>query len=217
MASHRRFWLLIPAAGESQRFREHGINTPKPLLTVRSRGGQVCSMLAHVLATAPFTRTIVGLRHPWHLPEDARGCDVVHIQRTRSHADTVRQMLEHVPPDDAVMIMDCDTIMVPEDLEAMTAYEADVVIAVARSDDPEMSRVDAVPFPSRFEDKWSDLPYGVISARMFHESGHLKNCLRDTFSDTLAHYGQTTRAHLVTSWQDWGTPEKLRATGAEMV
>lgn len=223
MASYRRLWLLIPAAGESQRFKDNGHIVRKPFLEVRSAPGRVRSMLAHVLESAPWTRTIVALPYGHALPRDVRGCDVLQIVRTASQIDTVRQMLQHVPMNDSVLVMDCDTVMVPEDLAAMMAYDADVVIAVAESSDPEMSRVDAVPFPSRFEEKPSGLRYGVISARMFKEAGALDNAISQndgSFSNILRYYretGGTTRAHLVTAWQDWGTPDKLRATGAEII
>lgn len=41
-------WIVIPAAGESRRFKEAGYSIPKPCLCIKNREGEVTAMINHI-------------------------------------------------------------------------------------------------------------------------------------------------------------------------
>lgn len=229
MAEHRRHWILIPAAGESQRFRAEGLLTPKPLLRVRHEGRE-CTMLAHVVSRVPREfQVVVALRDPPISSRDWRGRVAV-VGETSGQAETVLRALREIPDEDGVTTMDCDTLMEQDDVHELCAlvgseYSAAVAVAYDTADQ-QMSRVDYVPVPTLFVEKRSISPWGMISARSFSSAGVLREVLEEVvleyasagrepyLSEALNRYPGKKIAHVVTRWTDWGTPAKLRSSGA---
>lgn len=234
MAGGRRFWAVIPAAGSSRRFAEAGYDKIKPLLRVRRATGENASMLAHVASAVPSgMHIIVVLPLGQEVPADvASSVQVARVPRTLGQADTVRRVVRDLPPDDGVLCLDCDTLMRREDVGAVVnavIEQYDVAVAVASCDDPEMSRVDQVPHPTLFVEKCRISRWGMISARAFGSAEELSRVLDEIveederagvepyLSGALNRYPGNKFAHEVTWWQDWGTPQKLRSTGAAVV
>lgn len=220
---------VIPAAGESRRYREAGYPTIKPLLTVRNKYGAVGSMLHHVEQSA-LTETIVALPAQVMKPIDSIS-RVVAIFRTIGQADTVYQLVRSLPPSEAVVVMDCDMILGIGDVHTLMQYLElyDMVVAVTESFDPNASRVDTVPFPTRFIEKEPISQWGIVGVRAFRKAGMLANALQITIqncikfdtepylSTAMNNYPGTKYAHVIQNYQDWGTPERLRESGAEII
>lgn len=226
MAGSRRVKILIPAAGESRRFREAGFSLPKPFLPVEW-GGVVKTMLEHVVdCVPPEYEIVVGVRVPRRLN---RGVAVA-VRDTGGQADTVRQMLGHVDAADAVMTMDCDTLVpfnVAEFAATLSTYRAAVCVAdIGHAD---MSRVDCVPNPSVFVERGAISRWGVVSVRGFDSAGVLSEVLEEVveeharsgtepyLSHALNRYPGVKYAHVINTFHDWGTPDKLRISGARIV
>lgn len=229
-------WVVVPAAGQSRRFREAGYHTPKPLLRIENTDGLTASMIMHVLSSLPPTgdktrdeRILVGL------PEDV---DILVpfypyrlIPKTLGQADTVYQLIQELPGEDSVLVLDCDMILDPLDIEAlMHAVELyDVAIAVTTSFDPNASRVDQVPFPTRFVEKEPISQYAIVGARAFKSIDLLRKALKRTIdrykslgqepylSVVINHYPGVKYTHQITKYTDWGTPQAILESGARII
>lgn len=227
MASDRRIRILIPAAGESARYREEGYDLPKHMLRV-TYGGINGTMLGHVLEYVPKDMDVlVGVRQA--VPDLHPRVMTTVVEHTAGQADTVRQMLEEVDIDDGVIVMDCDTLVLKEDVyrirNLMAEWSAVVLVAENRYD-RSMSRVDHVPHPTVFVEKKDISQWGVVSVRAFHNAGLLRGTLRQVvdehrqigtepyLSHVLNRYPGTKYALVTKEYTDWGVPEKLRRSGA---
>lgn len=215
-------WIVIPAAGESRRFKEAGYMDDKPFLTLADQNDFRALMYQHILFSIPHSvpikRIVVGTR--WELYNLAAA---VQIKETKGQADTVYQLVKTLPPDDSVLVLDCDTILKTEDitklLEFLKVY--DMVVAVAETFDPNASRVDQVPFPTRFVEKEPISQWGMISGRGFKSCGDLAYALRQILSDddepylstAMNYYPGTKYAHVITEYVDLGTPERIKEAG----
>lgn len=223
-------WIVIPAAGESRRFKEAGFSTPKPFLVLEDPSGMQTEMLRHVLLSLPMpydSRVIVGTTEPMgDLPH-------VVIPHTRGQADTVYQMVKTLPSADPVLVLDCDMLLRTEDITALlhllTVY--DMVTAVAETFDPNASRVDRVPFPTRFVEKQPISQWGMVSGRGFKKCGELAHALQTELatcairvalsqghvisqqepylSSAMNLYNGTKYAHVITEYVDLGTPQRV--------
>ncbi len=230
MASDRRHWIVMPAAGESQRFKDAGYQTPKHLLRVRYRDYEG-SMLAHVISRVPVVfEVVVGVQE--RTQTDWRGETVV-IGRTSGQAESVLRTLRDIPEGDSVTVMDCDTLLTQDDIEEVSALGSrtgySAAVAVGYDSDLAMSRVDQIPYPTLFAEKRYISPWGMISARAFSEVGELREVLEQVvrehrsagrepyLSEVLNRYSGLKIAHVVHDWTDWGTPEKLHKSGAEVI
>ncbi len=229
-----KLWVVIPAAGESRRFKEAGYETPKPFLRIKAKDGYETWMISHVVHSIPDLDRVsiiagvsMGLREK--LKSDL--IDFKSIYSTTGQAHTVLQLLEDLPEEDSVLVLDCDMILEMKDLkkliEMLSVY--DCTIAVTETFDPNSSRVDQIPFPTVFVEKEPISQFGIVGARGFRSILLLKEALEETLKDckesgkepylsmALNHYPGTKFALLIDSYQDWGTPERIKESGAEIV
>lgn len=236
MASDRRVWAVIPAAGTSDRYLVRGYMTPKPLLRVRSRG-VTKTMLEHVLDCVPSEyRRMVVLPLGCEVPPVS--AEVLLVQSTSGQAETVMRAVRSLSYQDVVVTLDCDTIVQPGDVRAtvravtqdsISHNKAVAAFMVGESSDPEMSHVDSLNAPTVFGERSVVGTHGVVSGRAFYSAGALASVLdtvveecRGTsvapdMSMLLSRLQGRKHAHVVTEWQDWGTPEKLYECGAEIM
>lgn len=223
-------FILIPAAGESRRYKEAGYSLPKPTLWIENGDGVRASMLGHVEATLPPGTVMVGLSAGVALPEDCFG-NVVRINKTIGQADTIYQMLRGVSENARVLVVDCDMILGRKTLEELVALlnTFDVTIAVTYTFDPNASRVDKIPFPTKFVEKEPISAWGIVGARAFGNAG----MLRDALAITVAAAGQNNEEPYLSTaindypgvkfaietnfYVDWGTPERLQETDAKII
>jgi len=225
-------WAIIPAAGQSQRFADVGYSTIKPLLKVQDRNGLTLSMLAHVRGTLPVEDPYVLTALPAGVerPEDYKGTKTIVIE-TIGQADTIRQAIIGLPANDAVLIADCDMVLDPIDIFKMITHSqiAEVVVAVTQTFDPNASRVDQIPFPTRFVEKEPISQWGIVGIRIFNSVRKLEIALDIAISRAIRHsqepylsmamndYPGPKYAHVITNFQDWGTPERLVNSGAKIL
>lgn len=226
MSDH--LWVVIPAAGKSKRFQDAGYMTPKPLLKVKL-GGKTQTMLEHVVdSIPPYMKDIViavpaGVDHPLNTAYKV-------IEETVGQADTILQALSDLPAQDRVLILDCDMILHTEDLERMVRLLEvyDATIAVTRTFDPNASRVDTIPFPTKFAEKEPISEWGIVGARAFKSIGDLVTALNYTMvycdhtgvepylSMAINSYPGSKYALEIMDFYDLGTPERLRESGAQI-
>lgn len=225
-------WVIIPAAGKSQRFRDAGYETPKSLLRLESPSGAILPMVTHVRLTIDPSfdprRILVGLPMDY-TTEDSM--NFIGIEHTLGQADSIYQMIQNLPQEDSVLVLDCDMLLRSPDInrliEMLGVY--DVSIAVAKTFDPNSSRIDQIPYPTRFVEKEPISEYGIVGARAFKNIGLLSKALKRTIerykalaqepylSVAINHYPGTKFAHVVTNFVDLGTPERIKAAGWRIV
>ena len=207
-----KLWVVIPAAGESRRFKEAGYKTPKPLLHLRNNHGNVDTMINFVKDSIPMGLDVI---------------DVLRLEKTIGQADTVYQTVKNLPFIDSVLILDCDIILRIGDIEHIIEMlnSFDVVMAVTETFDPNASRVNQIPFPTRFVEKETISQYGIISARAFRSCGVLTAALKRLLdecetepylSTAMNYYPGTKFAHLITEYVDLGTPQRIKEAGWEI-
>ena len=243
-------WIVIPAAGKSQRFIDAGYSISKPLLNLKAPSGKESWMINHVLDTIPPGYPIITAL-PTGLKVDTGGLThmqcieivldeveaskekhyIQYIEKTLGQADTVYQTIKHIDPNDSVMIVDVDTILDTKDLQTMIEFLQvyDAVIAVATSFDPNASRVDQIPFPTRFVEKQPISQYAIIGARAFKSIGLLTSALKRVLeryeilgqepflSVAINHYPGTKYAHQIMGYTDLGTPQAIVDAGWEIL
>jgi len=218
---------IILGAGESRRYKEDGHLKPKPLLIVR-REFSTSSMLQHVRGTVPPGCIVVAaLPSNCEPPPDFHD-PVFYIKETRGQADTAYQVLECLKPEDSVIILDCDMI-VPMSyqrilLDALQLFDTSVL--VTESFDPNASRVDRVPYPTKFVEKSPISEWGIVGARAFKRVSMIRKALKYVLdalpneepylSTAMNFYPGKHFAQVIDSndYYDWGTPDRLRQTGA---
>jgi len=224
-----KLWVIVPAAGESRRFKEAGYFTPKPLLKIRDNGGLSLRMVTHVIANLPPVTcrdVIVGL--PAGVEPVVPFYKYLSIINTEGQADTVFQMIQKLPFDDSVLVLDCDMMLEPNDIQKLIDLLQiyDVTVAVAETFDPNSSRVDSVPFPTRFVEKEPISQYGIVGARGFKKIRNLTQAIvranidihTELYLSHAMNYCMGTKyAHIVTEFTDLGTPERIREIGWEIV
>lgn len=226
-------YVIILAAGESKRFKEKGYTQCKPLLPI-TYAGATLSMLSWVILTLgeirePFNLLIA---YPANLPlpviELAQSSYVL-IRETRGQADSLRQALAYVPENSRVLVLDCDMVLKRSDIQTLLdlLQTSDISIAVTETFDPNASRVDTVPFPTRFVEKEAISQWGIVGARAFKNSTLLIEALDEVLylgnlhvepylSTAINYYPGTKVAHIVSDYLDWGTPDRLENTGARI-
>lgn len=237
MAGRKHVTVLIPAAGRSERFVQHGYHGSKALLRVEHEGVQR-TMLGHVLRTLPdYTRCIVGCRSRDHVGFYAHAIHAVPLVHTSGQADTLRQILEHIGTDyeSVCLVVNCDALVPRAHLRALVdlvLYENYGVAAlVHRTRDSNCSFVDQIPHPTVFREKEPISEYGMSGAWAVRSPAHLLDALRmSVFNDAVVsgeHYLSTALnrvpgpyvAYQTTPEQivDWNTPEALEASGARIL
>lgn len=226
-------YILIPAAGESRRFRESGYDTPKPFLMIKRDNGLTARMVDHVIAEAPDGEIIVGVKLGYDRSMGPHLGSVALVMSSKGQADTVYQMASGLVRQDApVMVLDCDMIVPHLDLtkmmELLSVWNA--VVAVTKTFDPNASRVNVVPYPTYFAEKEPISAWGIVGARAFKSVRLLRMSLKITLEhcrreDKEPYLSMTLNdlqpgtvfAHQIDNFVDWGTPERVKASGAEIV
>ena len=242
MAGPRHVWVLVPAAGESRRFREAGFKTPKPRLKVSHGdlyGGAPRRMLHHVLSAVPDDSwpRLAALPAPDD-PEDLRGIGgealyPLQVKKTKGQADTLRQMIRSLPARDldstAILIVNCDVVFRdPADLawivqRVMTGFT--VASIVVESQDPAMSYAYPFPCPQKFVEKQLVGRHAMAGAWAFANATRLLRaldwaCCQGSTEPYLSHAMNRIHgpkiSHLVEreKYLDWGTPANLKLSGA---
>lgn len=240
-------WVVIPAAGKSQRFIDAGYTTIKPLLELKAPNRKTALMLDFVYNTVPKgLPIIVGLPMGTKLDIGDRsimdcieeGLDaaeqssdkhfIQYIDKTRGQADSVYQMIKHLSSNDSCLILDCDMLLRTDDIQKLIdlLQVYDVTIAVTETFDPNSSRVDSIPFPSQIVEKQPISQYGIVGARAFKSIDLLTKALKKTLKESvtepyLSHaiggYSGVKYAHLISEYVDLGTPERIREAGWEII
>jgi dTDP-glucose pyrophosphorylase len=238
-------WIVIPAAGESRRFKEAGYDTPKPLLVLKPVVNIVPEfqisrkMIEHVVNELPLQLSPhlicagIPLQYLNQDLLDVRTPNIKYIglEKTTGQAESVLKLTEHLPVEDSVLVLDCDMILRDHDIvrlvEMLSIY--DVSIAVTKTFDPNASRVDQIPYPTRFVEKEPISEYGIVGARAFKNIGLLNKALKRTLercktvnqepylSMAINHYPGVKFAHLITDYVDLGTPERIKEAGWEII
>lgn len=232
-----KVWIVILAAGQSKRFKDVGYTTPKPCLMIRSPRN-TRSMLAHVIDSLPMKywlnsadSIVVGLPVGVDPPHDLATDNIVRIKKTKGQADTLLQIVKTLPETDSVLVMDCDTILNEDDVSTVINLlnVFDVVTAVIDTFDPNMSRVDSVPFPTYFAEKEPISVHGIVGIRGFKSIGALKIALyatldicrvneKEPYATTAMNlYKGKKFAHTIHKFVDLGTPERVRNAGWEIL
>jgi MobA-like NTP transferase domain len=220
---------VILAAGQSRRFVEAGYKTPKPFLVIRDQDGTEGQMVNFVLNTLPPTVTALVAVPPDYTFMERENVRGVHIAHTRGQADTAYQVVRHLPKDRQVILLDCDMVLRYQDVRDLIALLElfETVTAVTNTFDPNASRVDQVPFPTRWVEKQPISSWGIVGARAFRNAGRLTEALKQVIEEpgepylsTAMNYYQSfgqNYAHEIFQFQDWGTPERIIASGAQIV
>jgi NDP-sugar pyrophosphorylase family protein len=227
---------IILAAGKSQRFIDSGYHTPKPFLQVKWQG-KTQTVLEHVLDSLPegLEKALVGVPEGFHhfLENQDRTTykpwmksRLKVIENTIGQADTLRQLIDYVP-DQKVMVLNSDVLFRKETLDMLSKHINDVTILTQDSNNPSMSYIDKFPWPEKVVEKVVISNHAVSGAWMFAECGPIMGALTQVCKDKskepyLSHAlnimkGKKYALKLLYSPIDWGTPESLAASGAEIV
>jgi len=194
-------------------------------------GGVNRTMLGHVLRCLPESvDVLVGVKQIFPNHYDVVAADnTMVVKETTGQADTVRQMLSNVNDDNMVMVMDCDTLVLREDVMQIPLYLetwSAVVLVAENRNDRSMSRVDHIPHPTVFVEKKDISQWGMVSVRAFHSAGLLRSTLEQVvaehreigtepyLSHVLNRYPGTKYALVTKKYTDWGVPAKLINSGA---
>ena len=227
-------YILIPAAGESRRFLDEGYINPKPLLSLQSKDGVKGRMLDFVIDSIMSDDPIIVA-----LPQaaedqyenDKRRIEIQYVEKTKGQADTIYQMVKELPESDSCLILDCDMVLQATDIDRIIEMIGiyDVSIAVTETFDPNASRIDQVPYPTRFVEKEPISQWGIVGARAFKRIGPLKNALKRIMdrcstinrepylSMAINHYPGIKFAHIVKNFVDLGTPERIKEAEWEIL
>lgn len=219
-------WAIILAAGKSQRFVDEGYTTPKPLLRLRSKGGAECSMLSHIEDSIPIglDHIFVVLSEGIEKPKDFLG-RVIKIRDTKGQADTaLKAIKQEIDVNKKILLLDCDMILTTYDqikiVESLDFYN--ITVAVTETFDPNSSRVDRIPYPTKFAEKEPISQWGIVSARGFSSAKDLELSLQYAISaegdkislSTAMNYHRGSKyAHVITKYIDLGTPQRIEQSG----
>ena len=242
MSKSDRIWALIPAAGESRRFRDAGFRRPKPLLRIRHPELGDRTMLGYALDAVPseLLRLVALPTSISNEDYDSRvryeDCTRIFIEKTEGQGHTIAQMCAWFPREQPVLIVNCDVVFREIDLWGILSRLRadgpggggyDAVIACRRSDDPALSYIDHFPIPTRFYEKEVQSSHMAMSgAWAFSSSVELirayelarrKERGEVYLSHMMNHYRGTRVALELPAPVDFGTPEAVRACGAEVV
>jgi molybdopterin-guanine dinucleotide biosynthesis protein A len=225
--------VIILAAGQSRRFQQEGYTVPKPFLSIEWRG-TTATMLEHVIATVPlgFPRTVVAVPKPYAerlegaLELTGRIVRFVEVEYSRGPGHTALQVLEFLQLE-TTLFLDVDVLNCTNDLYRLVNSNSCGVL-VAKSTDPACWYVDKIDRFNRIIEKERISSYAVqgayfvpitqipdlmlcLSAAIrIYEEPFLSHAFNQMMGSKLA--VQTSYAPV-----DWGTPEKVRLSGAHII
>lgn len=234
----KRFKIMIPAAGRSQRFVDAGYDTPKPDLLIeygRVKHGtekRQRKMLDWALDALPSTLIgpiVIGMRNGMTGPERPHVPVVMHHSRGQAH--TLLYMINAVCQcDEPILVINSDVVFLQQDLIRTceeVAHGADTGILVYRSDSEALSYVDRVPYATRFAEKRPISAFAMAGAWAFRSCYELEASLKTVCQNNGEPYLSQAMKRLrgvhacyqteARNVLDWGTPEALAATGARIV
>lgn len=225
---------IIPAAGQSKRFVDGGYLRPKPFIRLQNEQGVSQHMISYVIDMIRNGLIIAAVPEQYKSYSHDQRAVYYPIQKTVGQADTVHQVLEMIGGSlmgRPVLVHDCDMLLEQEDIDELVKSIDffDMAVAVTKTFDPNASRVDQIPNPTRYVEKEPISEWGIVGARIFKDGLKLKHALFQTLreacelgqepyiSQAMNHYPGTCYAHIVRRYKDFGTPERVRESGFTIV
>lgn len=228
--SARRPILIIPACGESQRFKDAGVAKPKGLIRY-SLEGEEKTMIEHAIPDKFMGRTYVVVKNSdfdqfrQALP---LGIMLISISESSGQAETVATALKHIPQSDlrsGFVVVNCDNKFRTQALNKLyeEPYKASVLVFKDASKNKSFGYVDGLPsfFKGAEKDPISD--YAIAGAFFFPSAGELGRAYRgycSFYNDTPRYltqlYGFIPGSKIAIlenrgDMYDFGTPELMRA------
>lgn len=239
MAGCERIAILIPAAGDSVRFKEAGWSTPKPLLMIDHPEIGRAHMLSHVLAAtrrghaelhdAPAVVALpAGCGGKWSAPRTI----CMELQRTRGQADTLMQMICATPLSSGtgIIVVNCDIVHTAgiDSVVRALLRGYSMSFLVHQSASLAMSYIDRYPVPNHFAEKERISSWAMSGVWGFSSPSELLRALESVVADPnrepyLSHAMNLMRGSRIAiecglhTQIDLGTPEAVREAGARII
>lgn len=196
--------IVVPAAGRGQRFREIGIETPKPLIRFARTGADAAprrSMLEHAISGAPeAVQILVGCPADQHdqfseALEGAPCTRVVPIRKTTGQADTVLQLLDQTVALNQVLVVNSDQGFKGHLLDLLCRSghhdpQAQHALFTFDSTDPRFSYVDRIPRFSLAAEKRVISTHAIAGAYWFACAYDLYRILHEHVQGPTDHAGE---------------------------
>ncbi len=198
MEGNQRVTVLIPCAGNGERYNIAGLN-PAEYPPVRSQAakhlmqvewdGEQRPMVGHVIRRLPagVGRVMLGVRPQDYHDSYMLPVAVCQVVDSLGQADTVRQMLDAelagTDGDGPCLVLNCDallpTVAVGSLIYSVTTQPAYcMACAVQFSTNLGMSYVDQVPHPTRFLEKQRLSSFGMSGAWAFRSMRELRSAVQ---------------------------------------
>lgn len=216
--------IIIPAAGNSRRFKDVGINTPKGMLRFKWRG-QSRTMIGHVLDGLDHLGCELLVNAVWDGWSGYSGSGLLSVGATQGQADTVRLALQSIGPDRPVLILNSDcgfTYPLDRFLKQAQNFEATALVFPGCGDTA-YSYVDQFPMFSHGYEKQPISSWALAGAFYFHSSEVLLRAIREQMTLDIRHAGEFYLSEALGFYPGdklavamerrqlhvWGTPEDL--------
>lgn len=219
--------IVVLSAGNSKRFKDAGIDTPKGLIKFNylGQGDNEWTMIEHVLPEENCDYTVVATDPAYHKYfED--NCTM--IESTKGQADTLRQACEIITElsgDRPILVLNNDVkIRYPLEVFYEQCKWADVGVLVFESRNTAYSYVDNIPCFGAIYEKARMSNWAVAGAYYFKSTKALAKAVHDQLyegephangeyylSGTMTFIEGTKLAVIMEPPQftNWGTPEDL--------
>lgn len=221
--------VVVPAAGESKRFREKGISTPKPLIKFQYGDSEVKAMYQHAINGLEDRRVFLGCK-PSHQTEFEAIDDatlIIPIPSTFGQADTVKQIVAGLTGKDPVLVINSDNMFLyPLHIFIKQAEAFDAAVLVFDGEgNRAYSYVDGFPLFDCGVEKNPISPWAIAGAFYFDTADILKEALQK-HEDNISWFGEEPYLSETLSYITgpklavqmpkkqligWGTPEELLA------
>lgn len=182
-----RLFTLIPAAGESRRFREVGYHTAKPFLSVGPDGGAETTMLRAVANRAPPGSTILAAVRANEADQTDEDISYVELWRTtRGQAETVDILASLVPREAAVLVCNVDAVTtypLGSLVDACQRMGATAGVLSMPSTDPAHSYVSGLPWVTSTYEKQVVGNTAVAGFYYFRSAGNLRDAIHRHMHD----------------------------------
>jgi hypothetical protein len=235
-SAHRKPILIIPACGNSQRFKDVGIQTPKGLIKF-SFGGVVKTMIEHVVPNLDLRTIVVTTDSQCSefqktLP---KGIGVWSIRNSLGQLDTVLQALSSggIPEDQQIIIINCDDKFPREIIQELINLDADCGTVVFKTEpNNRYGYIDGFPYFERGAEKQPISSYALAGAFMFRNKQVFENAVYSQENKWVGTNGEHYLSHLFEYIKgkkqavlckreeivDFGTPDSLSfAIGNDIV